>query len=88
MAANFDIDATHIHAERFIGRVRDWSILNAVWPFQRIDIYCLPHGYYSMWLFHIYPPGYPQPFQMWIPYWISTTISNVYGYPISSAHLV
>ena len=38
VAANFDIAATRIHVERFIGRVRDLSILNAVWPLQRIDI--------------------------------------------------
>ena len=25
---NFDIAATRIHVERFIGRVRDWRILN------------------------------------------------------------
>ena len=35
---NFDIAATRIHVERFIGRVRDWSILNNVWPLNRMDI--------------------------------------------------
>ena len=34
----FDIAATRIHVERFIGRVRDWSILNNVWPLNRMDI--------------------------------------------------
>lgn len=29
-ASNFDIASTRIHVERFIGRVREWSILNAV----------------------------------------------------------
>jgi len=38
VASNFDIAATRIHVERFIGRVRDWGILNAVWPINRIDI--------------------------------------------------
>lgn len=38
VAANFDIASTRIHVERFIGRVRDWSILNAVWPLQRMDL--------------------------------------------------
>ena len=38
VADNFDIAATRIHVERFIGRVRDWSILNSVWPLQRLDI--------------------------------------------------
>ena len=28
VATNFDIAATHIHIEQFIGRVRDWGILN------------------------------------------------------------
>ena len=38
IASNFDIASTRIHVERFIGRVRDWTILNAVWPLQRMDI--------------------------------------------------
>ena len=38
VATNFDIAATRIHVERFIGRVRDWSILNSVWPINRMDI--------------------------------------------------
>ena len=38
VATNFDIASTRIHVERFIGRVRDWSILNAVWPLQRMDL--------------------------------------------------
>ena len=38
VAENFDIAATRIHVERYIGRVRNWSILNAVWPLQRMDL--------------------------------------------------
>ena len=38
IANNFDIAATRIHVERFIGRVRDWSILNNVWPISRMDM--------------------------------------------------
>ena len=38
VARNFDIAATRIHVERFIGRVRDWDILNKVWPLTRIDM--------------------------------------------------
>ena len=38
VASNFDIASTRIHVERFIGRVREWSILNAVWPVQRMDL--------------------------------------------------
>ena len=38
VAGNFDIAACRIHVERFIGRVRDWNILNAVWPVQRMDL--------------------------------------------------
>ncbi|XP_066924260.1 uncharacterized protein [Clytia hemisphaerica] len=35
---NFDIASTRIHVERFIGRVRDWTILNKVWPLNQNDI--------------------------------------------------
>ena len=38
VATNFDIAATRIHVERFIGRVRDWGILNSVWTINRMDI--------------------------------------------------
>ena len=38
VALNFDIAATRIHVERFIGRVHDWGILNAMWPINRMDI--------------------------------------------------
>ena len=34
----FDIAATRIHVERFIGRVRDWRILNNVWPLNQMDL--------------------------------------------------
>ena len=29
---------SRIHVEWFIGRARDWSILNDVWPPQRMDL--------------------------------------------------
>ena len=35
---NFDIASTRIHVERFIGRVRDWRILNKVWPMNQMDL--------------------------------------------------
>ena len=35
---NFDIAATRIHVERYIGRVRNWRILNNIWPLNRIDM--------------------------------------------------
>ena len=38
VASNFDIASTRIHVKRFIGRVREWSILNAVWPVQQMDL--------------------------------------------------
>ena len=38
IASNFDIAATRIHVERFIGRICDWGILNTVWPINRMDI--------------------------------------------------
>ena len=37
-ADNFDIASLRIHVERFIGRVRDWGILNKIWPIQRMDL--------------------------------------------------
>ena len=58
VASNFDIASTRIHVERFIGRVREWSILNAVWPVQQMDILS------STWQALVYivnltmPPGY------------------------------
>ena len=38
VASNFDIAATRIHVERFIRRVRNWTILNKVWPLNQIDL--------------------------------------------------
>ena len=38
VASNFDIATTRIHVERFIGRVRNWKILNKVWPLNKIDM--------------------------------------------------
>ena len=35
---HFDITSTRIHVERFIGRVRNWRILNNIWPMNRIDL--------------------------------------------------
>ena len=35
---NFDIASTRIHVERFIGRVRNWRILNNIWPMNRVDL--------------------------------------------------
>ena len=40
VATNFDIAATRIHVERYIGRIRDWGILNEIWPINRMDILC------------------------------------------------
>ena len=38
IATNFDNAATRIHVERFIGRVRNWGILNPIRPINRVDI--------------------------------------------------
>ena len=38
IAKNFDIAATRIHVERFIGRIRNWGIMNTVRPINQIDI--------------------------------------------------
>ena len=35
---NFDIASTRIHVERYIGRVRDWRILNRVWNINQLDL--------------------------------------------------
>ncbi|KAK3703422.1 hypothetical protein QZH41_014256 [Actinostola sp. cb2023] len=36
--ANFKIACLRIHIERWIGYVRDFAILNSVWPCSRIDL--------------------------------------------------
>ena len=38
IAKDFDIAAKRIHVERFIGRIRNWGIMNSVWPINQIDI--------------------------------------------------
>ena len=38
IAKNFDVATLRIYNENYIGRMRDWSILNACWPKNRIDI--------------------------------------------------
>ena len=35
---NFDIASTRIHLERFIGRVRNFNILNNIWPMNRTEL--------------------------------------------------
>ena len=35
---NFNIAAARIHVERYIGRVRNWRILNQIWPMNRTDL--------------------------------------------------
>lgn len=35
---NFDIATLRIYNENYIGRMRDWTILNACWPLSRIDL--------------------------------------------------
>ena len=34
---NFDITTLRIYNENYIGRMRDWIILNACWPLSRLD---------------------------------------------------
>ena len=38
ISANFDIATLRIYNENYIGRMRDWAIMNACWPSNRIDI--------------------------------------------------
>ena len=42
ISRNFDIATLRIYNENYIGRIRDWTILNSCWPMTRIDIlgYC------------------------------------------------
>ena len=35
---NFDAATLHIYNENYIGRMQDWSILNAYWPRNRVDL--------------------------------------------------
>ena len=35
---NFDITTLRIYSENYIGRMRDWIILNACWPLSRLDL--------------------------------------------------
>ena len=38
IAKNFDVATLGIYNENYIGHMEDWSILNACWPKNRIDI--------------------------------------------------
>lgn len=38
ISKNFDVATLRIYNENYIGRMRDWSILNACWPKNRCDI--------------------------------------------------
>ena len=37
IATNFDVATLRIYNENYIGRMRDWSILNTCWPKNRVD---------------------------------------------------
>lgn len=41
ISKNFDVAMLRIYDENFIGRMRDWSILNACWPKNRCDLLSL-----------------------------------------------
>ena len=38
ISANFDIATLRVYNENYIGRMRDWAILNSCWPMTRIDL--------------------------------------------------
>ena len=38
IAKNFDVATLQIYNENFIGNMQDWSILNACWPKNRVDL--------------------------------------------------
>ena len=49
ISKNFDIATLRIYNENYIGRMRDWAIINASWPSSRIDLL----GYVHKLLAHI-----------------------------------
>ena len=49
ISKNFDIATLRIYNENYIGRMRDWAIINACWPSNRIDLL----GYVHKVLAHI-----------------------------------
>jgi len=49
ISKNFDIVTLRIYNENYIGRMRDWAIINACWPSNRIDLL----GYVHKVLAHI-----------------------------------
>ena len=49
ISKNFDIATLRIYNENYIGRMRDWAIINACWPSSRIDLL----GYVHKLLAHI-----------------------------------
>ncbi|XP_028518951.1 uncharacterized protein LOC110252056 [Exaiptasia diaphana] len=38
ISVNFDIATLRVYNENYIGRMRDWTILNSCWPMTRIDL--------------------------------------------------
>ena len=38
IAKNFDVATLRIYNENYIGSMRDWSILNACWPKNKVDL--------------------------------------------------
>ena len=43
ISKHFDIATLRIYNENYIGRMRDWAIMNVCWPSNRIDILCYIH---------------------------------------------
>lgn len=43
ISKNFDIATLRIYNENYIGRMRDWEIMNSCWPLCRIDMLCYVH---------------------------------------------
>ena len=47
ISRNFDIATLRIYNENYIGKIRDWAILNACWPISRIDILGYVHKVFA-----------------------------------------
>ena len=47
ISRNFDIATLRIYNESYIGKIRDWAILNACWPISRIDILGYVHKVFA-----------------------------------------
>lgn len=60
ISKNFDVATPRIYNENYIGRMRDWSILNACWPKNRCDILRCVHKVFPHIVNMLFAPISPQ----------------------------